>query len=280
MLFVGDGVTDVAAGQAAGTATLLLETLKPYVGTELDRMGVWPDWNATTIADARKLIESLITANHGREEKLSVNQERKTFSQNYLKLTARIAKHLDVNSVEAVVEELRATRDAGGRVFVAGNGGGAAHASHFTADIRTLAGIQAYCVADNTAEVTARTNDHGWAAGYAGWLTASRVAPEDLLFVISVGGGSVEHGLSENLVATVDTALAAGARISGFVGPDGGYVAKHASSCVRIPVPPGAGVTVHTEGFQSVLSHLMVAHPLLRVGAPTWEQRTEGRSDA
>lgn len=207
-----------------------------------------------------------------------MDEQRSPFSQQYLDLTAQIARDLDRSAVESVVDHLRRTRDTGGRVFVAGNGGGAAHASHFTADIRTLAGIEAYCVSDNAAEVTARSNDHGWLAAYSGWLSASRIGHGDVLFIFSVGGGSSALGLSENLVAAVDTALTAGATVSGFVGPEGGHVVAHAESCVRVPVPAGAGVTAHTESFQAVLGHLIVTHPRLCTGTPTWEQRAEGRS--
>ncbi|MGW7351469.1 HAD-IIIA family hydrolase [Streptomyces sp. NPDC054784] len=273
VVFVGDGVTDIAAGAAAGTGTLLVGPLKSYVAAELRHHRVWPDWNATAVTDVLALLRGRFTI-ASREEHHDV-PEHPSFSDGYLARTATIARDIDATAVEAVVEDLRAVRDAGGRVFAAGNGGGAAHASHFTADIRALAGIEAYCLSDNAAEVTARTNDHGWPAGYAGSLAASRIGPGDLLFVFSVGGGSPSLSLSENLVAAVDAARAAGARVSGFLGPDGGHAARHASSCVRIPVPADAGTTYHTEGLQSVLGHLVLAHPRLSTGSPTWEQRTE-----
>ena len=89
----------------------------------------------------------------------------------------------------AVVEELRATRERGGRLFFCGSGGGAGHASHAACDFRKLARIESYCVTDNVSELTARINDDGWDSSYAEWLAVVAARRRDCLFVFSVGGG-------------------------------------------------------------------------------------------
>src|SRR6185295_2275431 len=99
------------------------------------------------------------------------------------------------DSVDAVAEVMAATRERGGRLFLAGSGGGAGHASHAACDFRKLAGFEAYCVSDNVSELTARVNDDGWDSAYASWLAASRLRRDDCLFVFSVGGGDAERGI-------------------------------------------------------------------------------------
>ena len=66
-------------------------------------------------------------------------------------------------------------RDRGGRLFVLGVGGSAAHASHAVNDFRKICGFEAYAPTDNVAELTARINDDGWDSVVLG--VAARIAP-------------------------------------------------------------------------------------------------------
>src|SRR4051794_25235074 len=70
---------------------------------------------------------------------------------------------LDRGAIAAMVEVLRTTRASGGRLFLLGVGGSAANASHAVNDFRKIVGIEAYAPTDNVSELTARTNDDGWA---------------------------------------------------------------------------------------------------------------------
>src|SRR3954471_10775567 len=135
----------------------------------------------------------------------------------YLQEVAEIARTIDVAAVDALVAELAQARARGGRVFVLGVGGSAANASHLVNDLRKLCGIEAYAPTDNVAELTARTNDDGWAASFRGWLEVSRLAAADLLLVLSVGGGDAARNISPNLVQALELAQGRGARIAGIV---------------------------------------------------------------
>ena len=95
---------------------------------------------------------------------------------------------------------LEQTRDRGGRLFILGVGGSAANASHAVNDFRKIVGIEAYAPTDNVSELTARTNDEGWSTVFVEWLKVSRLKPEDLILVLSVGGGNLEKNVSPNLV--------------------------------------------------------------------------------
>ena len=156
-------------------------------------------------------------------------------------------------------------------LFRSGVGGSAANASHAVNDFRKLCGIEAYAPTDNVSELTARTNDEGWASVFEGWLRVSRLGPNDLVLVFSVGGGDAERNVSPNLVAALQYAKGVGARIVGVVGRDGGYTAKVAHACVIVPTVNPDHVTPHAEAFQAVIWHLLVTDPRLKSAATKWE---------
>ena len=194
-----------------------------------------------------------------------------SFVQQYLDEAARIVEQLDRQAIENVVALLAGTRAGGGRLFILGVGGSAANASHAVNDFRKIAGFEAYAPTDNVSELTARTNDEGWATVFEAWLRGSRLRAADLILVLSVGGGNVEASVSPNLVAALDYSRSVGARVIGIVGRDGGYTARVADACVTVPTVNPAHVTPHTEAFQAVVWHLLVSHPSLKVTETKWE---------
>jgi D-sedoheptulose 7-phosphate isomerase len=198
-----------------------------------------------------------------------------SFSDRFLDDTVAVIRSIDRAAVDAVAEVMAATRERGGRLFLAGSGGGAGHASHATCDFRKLAGFEAYCVTDNVSELTARTNDEGWDSSYAAWLSVSRIGPDDCLFVFSVGGGSVDPPVSNNLVEAIRLARDVGASVVGVAGRDGGALAQMATACVVLPSCDPSLVTPQTEGLQAVVWHLLVSHPALARSTPKWEGLTE-----
>ncbi len=194
-----------------------------------------------------------------------------SFTQQYLSEASQILLQLDTDAVDRVVALLAETRARGGRLFILGVGGSAANASHAVNDFRKLVGLEAYAPTDNVSELTARTNDEGWASVFEGWLRVSRVGTDDSVLVFSVGGGNAEKNISPNLVSALQYAKRVGARVIGIVGRDGGYTAQVAEACVIVPTVNPAHVTPHTEAFQAVIWHLLVSHPRLKAAETKWE---------
>src|SRR5262249_17265811 len=157
-----------------------------------------------------------------------------------------------------------------GRLFFLGLGGGAGNATHAVNDFRKIAGIESYTPTDNVSELTARINDDGWETAFVNWLRGSRLNAKDALFVFSVGGGNVEKNVSINLVRALQYAKKVGTKVVGVVGRDGGYTAQVADACVIVPTVNDATVTPHTEAFQSVIWHLLVSHPEMKVSEMKW----------
>lgn len=190
--------------------------------------------------------------------------------KDFLECVQRSLMTLDLAAVGNIVSELRVLRDRGGRLFVIGNGGGAAHASHAVADFRTLCGIEAYSP-DNLPNLTALANDEGWPETYRQWLETSWLGVEDAVLVVSVGGGDAVRNVSANLVRAVELAIERTAAILGILGRDGGYTAQHATADVLIPCDRPEWVTPVVEGVQSVVLHMIVSDPRLAVKKAKWE---------
>jgi D-sedoheptulose 7-phosphate isomerase len=194
-----------------------------------------------------------------------------SFSQQYLAEVQQVAAHLDADAIEKLASLLAQIREQRGRLFILGVGGSAANASHAVNDFRKIVGLETYAPTDNVSELTARTNDEGWATIFESWLRTSRLKPEDGILVLSVGGGNLEQNVSPNLVAALQYAKSVGARIAGIVGRDGGYTAKVADACVVVPIVNPAHVTPHSEAFQAIVWHLLVSHPSLKAAQTRWE---------
>lgn len=188
----------------------------------------------------------------------------------YLHEVVETAQQLSSESIEALCDELVALRDQGGRLFIIGVGGSAGNCGHAVNDFRKLCGIEAYAPTDNVSELTARTNDEGWHTVFSEWLKVSRAGEKDAILVFSVGGGDLEKNVSPNIVGAVQQARAAGLRILGIVGRDGGYTKKHGDVVVVVPMVEASRVTPHAEAFQAVIWHCLVSHPKLQKNATKW----------
>lgn len=194
-----------------------------------------------------------------------------SYARKHLGEAFEILQRLDVEAIEKVAALLARIKADGGRLFFLGVGGSAANCSHAVNDFRKLTGIESYAPTDNVSELTARTNDEGWASVFAEWLKVSRLCEKDALFILSVGGGDLERNISPNLVGAIQLARQVGARVTGIVGRDGGFTARTADVCVVVPTVNPQTITPHVEAFQAVLWHLLVSHPLLKANPTKWE---------
>ena len=111
------------------------------------------------------------------------------FSENFLSESISILSAIDTQAVERCASGLATVRDAGGRLFILGVGGSAAHASHTVNDFRKICQFEAYTPTDNVAELTARANDEGWDTTFVDWLRGWHLSQSDAILVFSVGGG-------------------------------------------------------------------------------------------
>ena len=198
-----------------------------------------------------------------------------SYAQQHLNESLEIIRKIDASKIEQMAELLAKVKIDGGRIFFLGVGGSAGNCSHAVNDFRKIVGIESYAPTDNVSELTARTNDEGWATIFVEWLKISKLLAKDAIFIFSVGGGNLEKNISPNLVEALKYAKSVGAKITGVVGRDGGYTAQVADSCLVIPTVNPDNVTPHSEAFQAVIWHLLVSHPKLKANQTKWESSTK-----
>jgi len=198
-----------------------------------------------------------------------------SYAKQHLNEVVEIIKKMDVVAIEKMADRVAQVKTDGGRIFFLGIGGSAGNCSHAVNDFRKIVGIESYAPTDNISELTARTNDEGWASIFVGWLKVSKLTPKDMLFIFSVGGGNLEKSISPNLVEALKYAKSVGSKVIGVVGRDGGYTAKVADACVIVPTVNADNITPHSEAFQAVVWHLLVSHPKLKANQTKWESTTK-----
>jgi D-sedoheptulose 7-phosphate isomerase len=183
-----------------------------------------------------------------------VSSESKIIASAHLtELTDSLAQ-IDVHAIDRVFEHLRRARDAGATIFVAGNGGSAATASHWANDLGKTAKrsgqapIRVMSLSDNASWVTALANDEGYDRVFAGQLE-NFLRPEDILVVISASGSS------PNLVQAVELAQSRQATTIGFLGFDGGILKPMVNELIWIPTERGAYELV--EDCHMALCHIL-----------------------
>lgn len=194
-----------------------------------------------------------------------------SYAAQHMKEAVEIIQKMDVSAIEKMADLLATVKVDGGRIFFLGVGGSAGNCSHAVNDFRKIVGIESYAPTDNVSELTARTNDEGWATVFVEWLKISKLQPKDALFIFSVGGGNLEKNISPNLVEAIKLAKSVGAKVTGVVGRDGGYTAQAADACVIVPTVNPETITPHSEAFQAVVWHLLVSHPKLKANQTKWE---------
>lgn len=194
-----------------------------------------------------------------------------SYTQQHINEAIDILKKLDVDEIERMTDLLFGIKNNDGRIFFLGVGGSAGNCSHAVNDFRKIVGLESYAPTDNVSELTARTNDEGWATIFVEWLKTSKLSAKDAVFVFSVGGGNLEKNISPNLVMALKYAKMVGAKIMGVVGRDGGYTAQVSDACVIVPTVNTETITPHSEAFQAIIWHLLVSHPKLKANQTKWE---------
>jgi len=145
---------------------------------------------------------------------------------------------VDLEAVAAVADALLVARDSGRTVFIAGNGGSAATASHMATDLMLGSQLvdpplRVIALTDNQAIITATGNDLDFDQIFARHL--SRLAqPGDLLITVSASGNS------PNILACIDVAKSLKLTTIGFTGFDGGKLATVVDLLIHVPTRKGA----------------------------------------
>ena len=199
------------------------------------------------------------------------------FIEEFQNLTIESLTLINQDQIRKAISVLSPLQTSRGRLFIAGSGGGAGHASHAAADFRRLTGIESYALGDNVSELTALINDESWDDSYKFILQQSRLNLDDAVLFFSVGGGHETKRISTNLVNAAKYAKDMGSKILCVVGEPGGFLASAADAPILIPVSNRARLTPVTESLQAYVWHLLVSHPELSIRKAMWESVENGK---
>jgi len=189
--------------------------------------------------------------------------ENEVFIEKYLDDVKSISNRVSKGDINKVIRILYDAWKENKHIFIAGNGGSAATATHFASDLAKFTPVEgkprikAMALTDNMPWITAIINDLGWGNIYIEQLK-NLMDEADVFVAISVHGGSGEDkagAWSQNLLAAARFVKEKNGRIIGLAGFDGGVFRKISDACIVVPV----NSTPHVEGFHLVLTHLICA---------------------
>jgi len=179
----------------------------------------------------------------------------------YLTEIARTLAAIPRPALEAVAQALWETYERDGTIFVCGNGGSAATASHLACDLAKWTicpdrrRVRALALTDNVPLMTAWSNDRSYESVFVEQLL-THYRPGDLLVAISGSGNS------PNVIQAVMWANQAGAPTIGLSGFDGGKLAK----LVRHSLHVENHVMPQVEDAHSAVCHALAVQLGVRIG--------------
>lgn len=187
--------------------------------------------------------------------------EVKVFVKEYISRLKNILDSLDVNVITEIIDALETTIHKKSRIYILGNGGSSATASHMVNDLgaglrrREIINFDVVSLGDNSPVVTAIANDIGYENIYymqmKGLLSSS-----DIVIAISCSGDS------PNIIKAVDYAKELGCIIIGVTGFDGGYLKQKSDINFHVHAPTGEYGLV--EDAHMVLDHIIYSYYIQR----------------
>jgi D-sedoheptulose 7-phosphate isomerase len=155
----------------------------------------------------------------------------------------------DLDKIKACGLKLRQTVEGGGMIFICGNGGSAADAQHFAAEVvgrmqcerRPLAAV---ALTTDTSTLTAVANDYGYEAVFARQVEAL-ARPDDALIGLSTSGNS------PNVLSAMGVAQSKGLTTFALTGADGGKLSTVVANTIKVP-------SGNTQRIQE--AHIFILH--------------------
>ena len=173
--------------------------------------------------------------------------------ESYLERVNKALSLIESDNLSAAITMIRDTIDTGNCLWISGNGGSAATASHFATDLSRCNNssgepVKGISLCDNSGLITAIGNDFGFDLVFSRQLSNAAVKG-DLLIVISASGNST------NLLLAMEWAKNNGVKTLALTGFDGGKAKILADMSLHVPTSNGDyGVA---EDAHSMLCHFL-----------------------
>lgn len=171
----------------------------------------------------------------------------------YLELEIEVIRNLDLNAINKVMNVLEKARIDGNRIFICGNGGSAATASHFCCDFNKGVSEKQEkkynfeCLSDNIPTMMAIANDISYDEIFRLPLR-NKMQPEDIFIGISGSGNS------KNVVSAMEYAKSIGGTTIALVGYSGGKMKEIADYSIHVDI----NNMQISEDVHMILDHVMM----------------------
>ncbi len=187
----------------------------------------------------------------------------KEFTATYVENLVQLLQKIDIGAISQIVEEIEKLLQNRGRLYVIGNGGSSATASHMANDLgtglrrREIINLDIVSLGDNSAVVTAIANDIGYENIFYMQMKGL-LRPHDVILAISCSGNS------PNIVKAVEYAKTQGCTIIGATGFDGGRLRELADIVFHVDAPAGEYGLV--EDMHMILDHIIYSYYIQKGG--------------
>ena len=181
----------------------------------------------------------------------------KPFVKDYLTRLKQILDDIDVDVISDIVDTLEETIENKSRIYILGNGGSAATASHMVNDLgaglrrRDVINFDVTSLGDNSPVITAIANDIGYENIFYMQMKG-HINADDVVVAISCSGES------PNIIKAVDYAKDLGCKIIGVTGFNGGYLKKISNINFHVDAPEGEYGLV--EDAHMILDHIIYSY--------------------
>lgn len=187
--------------------------------------------------------------------------EIKGFVGKYINDLKSLLDAIDPSVIEAIVEALESTLENKSRIYILGNGGSSATASHMVNDLgaglrrREIINFDVVSLADNSPVVTAISNDIGYENIFYMQMKGL-IKPQDVVLAISCSGNS------PNIIKAIDYAKEKGCIVIGATGFDGGKLKELSDIVFHVDAPSGEYGLV--EDVHMILDHIIYSYYVQR----------------
>jgi D-sedoheptulose 7-phosphate isomerase len=181
----------------------------------------------------------------------------KTFFKNYINKLITLLEEVDLENITLIVNQLEKVQKKNSKIFIIGNGGSAATASHMANDLsvglklREIRNFNVESLSDNSSICTAIANDIGYENIFYAQLK-NKLTKDDLLIAISCSGNS------ENIVKATKYAKKIGATIVGMTGFEGGKLKEIAD--IKFHINTSKGEYGLVEDMHMILDHIIYSY--------------------
>jgi len=178
----------------------------------------------------------------------------KKFTKKYIKKLISTLKNIDTNAITDIINSLESTK---GKIYIIGNGGSAATASHMVNDLgaglkrRAIKNFDVESLSDNTPVCSALANDIGYKNIFYMQLK-DKICKNDILIAISCSGNS------KNILKAVKYAKKQNAKIIGITGFDGGKLKQ--KSDINFHIQTDKGQYGIVEDMHMILNHIIYSY--------------------